>query len=189
MGGHAQWWLAFSRNVEEQGASRRVAAHFPLGIPSMQVCAALCAAHHLDDYLHSLLLTELGPLVAALNALAPPPPTPDGGGSGAGTPVSATPGGAGGKLGGAGGGLWGLLGRGGSSSSMGSPGRAALRDGVAAAVAGGRGGADGAESTVGGGAAGGARCPVLGEYVRGFARLHRDGCLKLAREVALGFGR
>eukprot|EP00198_Chlamydomonas_reinhardtii_P007474 XP_001696811.1 predicted protein [Chlamydomonas reinhardtii] len=166
------------------------------GLP--KVCAALCAARHLDDHLHSLLLTDLAPLVAALARLnavsdAGAGDTGAGGSSVPGSPASRGTGSvaaaAAGKLGGGGfwGGLMAATGGGGAS-----PARRALQDGVTALAGGaGLGGTSLASAARGGtgGGASGPLPPVLGEYVAAFGRLHRDGCLKLAREVALGFGR
>ncbi|KAG2426118.1 hypothetical protein HYH02_014873 [Chlamydomonas schloesseri] len=168
------------------------------GLP--KVCAALCAARHLDDHLHSLLLTELAPLVAALarlNAAAGQvaaggtaaggssvPGSPASRGTGAGAAAAAA-----GKLGS--GSFWGgLLAAAGGGAGAASPAHRALQDGVTA-LAGGTSLASAAlgAGAAGGGASGGPLPPVLGEYVAAFGRLHRDGCLKLAREVALGFGR
>ncbi|KXZ45699.1 hypothetical protein GPECTOR_51g684 [Gonium pectorale] len=162
-----------------------------------KVCAALCAAHALHDHLHSLLLTDLAPLVAALGAAdaaaLDAPPTPASSAVGESIPA--------GKLGGGGrggGGFWsGLLegaGGGGSTAGAASPARQALRDGVMTLAGGGAtGGASlasvAAAAAGAGGGGGGATAPVLGEHLRGFSRLHRDGCLKVAREIALGFGR
>ncbi|KAG2491276.1 hypothetical protein HYH03_010283 [Edaphochlamys debaryana] len=157
------------------------------GLP--KVCSALCSAAHLDDHIASLLATDLAPLVDALAAAGAAAGEEDGS---AGTPSSSAAGARGaqgGKLGGGGGGgFWGgLLAAAGGNGSTASPGRAALRDGVSA-LAGGVGSvAAGSVVSTAVGPSGGAA--VLGEAARGFARLHRDGCLKLAREVALGFGR
>ncbi|PNH03106.1 DNA-directed RNA polymerase II subunit rpb2 [Tetrabaena socialis] len=131
------------------------------------------------------------------------PAEAEGGGGGGGRPqtpassAAALANGPHGKLGasgGGGGGFWGgMLGGGGMP---GSPARRALRDGV---VAGGGGGAgDGsvvfaaaasAAAGAGGSVVAAPLAPVFGEYARALSRLHRDGCLSLAREVALGFGR
>ncbi|GLI63678.1 hypothetical protein VaNZ11_006716 [Volvox africanus] len=186
------------------------------GLP--KVCAALCAAHFMDDHLQSLLLTDLAPLAEALDEIAATaarmalddataaadpsdPPTPSssfavsergGGGNG---------GGGGGILGGKldnGGGIWSgmMAAAAGSGSGMtSSPARVALRDGVTALAVGTGGGAGSLGSAAAGSAAAAAAAaasrlpPVLADPLRSFARLHRDGCLKLSRELALGFGR
>ncbi|GFR42840.1 hypothetical protein Agub_g3798 [Astrephomene gubernaculifera] len=177
------------------------------GLP--KVCAALCAAHFLDEHLHSLLLTELAPLVHALEsaAAAAAAVSNSAAASGVGTPASSIAGGSAvavppGKLGGGGGGgFWsGLLAAaaGGNGTAVAaSPARVALRDGVTAlagAASAAFPGAAGGSVTSAAAAAAGAGCTaaaaaVFGEYVRAFSRLHRDGCLKVAREMALGFGR
>ncbi|KAG2431459.1 hypothetical protein HXX76_009474 [Chlamydomonas incerta] len=166
------------------------------GLP--KVCAALCAARHLDDHLHSLLLTDLAPLVAALARLdataAAAAAAGAGGSSIPGSPASRGTGSvaaaAAGKLGG--GGFWGGLLAAAGGGGAASPARRALQDGVTALAGGaGLGGTSLVSAALGGAGAGagGPLPPVLGEYVAAFGRLHRDGCLKLAREVALGFGR
>ncbi len=85
-----------------------------------------------------------------------------------------------------GGGLWGSL-RVGGALAADSPAARALRDGVVLPA--------GQRSTTA--ALNGQRSTPVNagggllwrEHVAAFARLHRDGCLRLARGLALGFGR